>query len=221
MIRRSVKVSFPVAFIFGALCLFTCAHAHADGPAATLTFRKIFKSSYPEFVEIKVTESGAGTFDIRQLEDDANPQPFVIGAPLAHDLFALAAKLHNFDGISLDVHRRIANLGQKTFRYEKGTESHEVTFNYTMDPAAAQLLALFENISSQQRDLADLQHAMRFDRLGVNDALIQIESDYNSKQLPEPERFLPSLDQVASNEQLINIARDRARSLASRIRSAH
>ena len=46
------------------------------GYAPTITYRKVFKSSYPEFVEIKLNQSGHGTFDIRQLDEEPNPQPF-------------------------------------------------------------------------------------------------------------------------------------------------
>jgi hypothetical protein len=193
--------------------------AHGGGDA-TITFRKVFKSSYPEFVEIKIKQNGAGTYDIRQIDDDASPQPLEIGAALAQKIFDLADKLHDFQGVDLEVHRRLANLGDKTFRYEKGGETHEATFNYTLDPTAAQLLAVFENLTRQEMDLADLQRTMRYDRLGVNDVVLQVQGDYDSKQLPEPERFLPLLDQLAADQKFIDIARDRARTLAGRIRAA-
>lgn len=192
------------------------------GPAsgATITFRKVFKSSYPEFVEIKVDQSGKGTCDIRQLSDDPSPQPFEIAAPIAQKIFDLAGQLHNFQGVDLEVHRRIASLGDKTFRYDNGGETHEVTFNYTMNPVATDLLNVFENLSRQESDLADLQRTMRYDRLGVNDIVAQIQKDYDAKLLPEPQRFLPLLDQLAADEKYINIARDSARTLAGRIRFA-
>ena len=188
---------------------------------ATVTFRKVFKSSFPEFVEIKVKQSGMGTYDIRQLDDDPSPQPFEIGAALAQKVFDLAAKLHDFQGVDLEVHRRLANLGEKTFRYDRGAENHETTFNYTLDPTAAQLLSVFEGLTRQESDLSDLQRTMRYDRLGVNDVVMQVQADYESKQLPEPERFLPLLDQLAGDAKFIDIARDRARTLAGQIRSAH
>ena len=191
----------------------------ADSP--TITYRKIFKSSYPEFVEIKLNEGGHGTFDVRQLDEAANPQPFEVSAALSGKIFALAAKLHNFQGVDLDVHRRIANLGEKTFRYDKGGETHEVMFNYTLDDSAGQLTAIFEGLSRQATDLSDLERTMRYDRLGVNDVLLQIEQDYNNKLFPEPERLLPALDQLAADDKFIDIARQRARSLASRIRTSH
>jgi prephenate dehydratase len=201
----------------------SAAEANPGGVAngATITFRKVFKSSYPEFVEIKVNDSGSGTYDIRQLDEEPNPHPLAVGSGLAQRIFQLAATLHNFQGQNLDVHRRIANLGQKTLKYDKGSESYEVTFNYTLNDSATQLLDIFEGIAREESDLADLQRTMKYDRLGVNDILMQVEGDYSKKLLPEPERLLPTLDQIASDEKIIDIARDRARSLASHIRGGH
>jgi len=82
-------------------------------------------------------------------------------------------------------------------------------------------LAVFEGLTRQESDLSDLQRTMRYDRLGVNDVVLQIQSDYDSKQLPEPERFLALLDQLAGDAKFIDIARDRARTLAGQIRSGH
>lgn len=193
----------------------------APAGTAEITYRKIFKTSYPEFVEIKINEAGAGTYDIRQLDEDANPQPFEIGAPLVERIFSLAAKLHDFQGVDLDVHRRLANLGEKTFVYENGAEKHETKFNYTLDESASQLVNIFEGLARQTSDISDLARTMRYDRLGVNDVLLQIESDLNTKQIPEPERLLPVLDQLAGDDKIMEIARQRARTLAGRIRSGH
>ena len=193
----------------------------AASDTATITYQKIFKSSYPEFAEIKLDQSGHGTFDIRQLDEEPNPQRFEVNALLAEKIFTLAAKLHNFQGVDLDIHRRIANLGEKSFRYDKGSETHEVKFNYTLDDSASQLMAIFEGLARQATDLSDLERTMRYDRLGVNDVLQQIEQDYNNKLFPEPERLLGALDQVAADSKFIDIARQRARNLAAKIRASH
>ena len=189
--------------------------------SATITYRKIFKTSFPEFVEIKLNEQGVGTSDLRQLDEDPNPQPFEIGTPLAQKIFALAAKLHNFQGVDLEVHRRLANLGEKTLTYESGGETHETKFNYTLDDSASQLVNIFEGLARQSTDLSDLIRTMRYDRLGVNDVLQTIDADYDHKLIPEPERLLPTLDQLAGDDKFIDIARQRARALATRIRSSH
>ncbi len=198
------------------------ACAPAPSPAhAKLTYRRIFKSSSPEFIEIMVRDdSNAATFEIRQLEEDPGTSPFEVSAPLREKMFELAAQLKYFQGQDqyLDVHRRIANLGEKTFRWENGTESHETKFNYTLNTAATQLMQIFEGLARQQELVTLLERRMKYDRLGINDALMQFETDLNHKLLPEPQRALPTLDQIASDSRFVEIGRQRARALAERIR---
>jgi hypothetical protein len=186
---------------------------------AKLTFRRIFKSSTPEFIEITVREdSDESMYEIRQLDDDPEKLPFAVSAPLRTKMFDLAGQLNLFQGQDLDVHRKIANLGEKTFRWEKDSEVHETTFNYTLNSPATQLLQIFEGLARQQELLMLLERRMKYDRLGINDALLQFEADLNRKLLPEPQRALPALDQIASDARFVEIARQRARAVAERIR---
>jgi hypothetical protein len=218
---RRAMAGFSALLITALACSALQEAPHTGAVATpTVTFRKVFKSSYPEFVEIKMTEAGTGTFDIRQLDDSPNPQPLTLTRQLAQRIFQLTAALHDFQGVELEAHRRIANLGQKTFRYDNGGQTHEVTFNYTLNDSANQLLDIFEGISRQEGDISDLRRTMRYDRLGVNDVLRQVQNDYEQKLLPEPDQLLSTLDAIANDDQIINIARDRARKLAGRIRLA-
>jgi len=191
----------------------------AEPAGAKLTYRRVFKSSSPELIEIVLREdSDAATYEIRQLDEEPGASPFEVSAPLRAKMFGLAAQLNYFRGLDLDVHRKIANLGEKTFRWSRDTESHEVKFNYTLNNTANQLMQFFEGLARQQENLAVLQRRMKYDRLGVNDALLQFESDLNRNLLPEPRRALPALDQIASDSRFVDIARQRARNLAERIR---
>ena len=194
-----------------------CQAASSD---ATITYRRVFKGSSPEFIEIKIGEQGKATYEIRQLEEDAAAESFEVGAPVRKKIFELAADLNNFAITDLDIQKRIANLGQKTFRYERGQEVHETTFNYTLNNSATQLMQIFEGLARQQGDLVLLQRNVKYDRLGVNDALRQFESDMDHRLLPEPERLLPVLDQIGADSHFVDIARTRARALAERIRNS-
>jgi hypothetical protein len=213
------------AIVFASIGSAFCANA-ATPPARTapaagakLTFRRIFKSSTPEFIEIAVrADSDNATFEIRQLDDDPGSSPFEVSSALRTKMFELAGELNNFKGQDLDIHRKIANLGQKTFRWEQGSESHEVEFNYTLNSAATQLLQIFEGLARQEELLVLLERRMKYDRLGINDALLQFESDLNHKLLPEPQRALTTLDQIAGDSRFVEIGRQRARALAERIR---
>jgi hypothetical protein len=207
-----------LCFLVGTCILVPAAGANPTG--ATITYRRVFKSSTPEFIEIKISDQGKSTFDIRQLDDDADPMPFEVGPAVQKKIFDLAAGLNNFAVANLDIQKKIANLGQKTFRYENNAEVHETSFNYTLNPSATQLMQIFEGLAKQQQDLVLLQRQVKFDRLGVNDALMQFELDMDHRILPEPERLLPVLDQIAGDSHFVEIARSRARALAERIRTS-
>ncbi len=186
---------------------------------AKLTFRRIFKASSPEFIEIVVREDADdATYEIRQLDEEPGATPFQVGAPLRAKIFELAAQLNDFQGQDLDVHRKIANLGEKSFRWEKGGVAHEAKFNYTLNTAAMQLMQIFEGLSRQQEVLTLLERRMKYDRLGINDALLEFEADLNKNLLPEPQRALPTLDQIATDSHFVEVGRQRARALAERIR---
>jgi hypothetical protein len=207
-----------VWILAGVFVLVPLAVANPGG--ATITYRRVFKGSSPEFIEIKVSEQGKSTYDIRQLEEDADPQPIEVGADVRKQIFQLAGELKNFAVGNLDIQKKIANLGQKTLRYENGAETHETSFNYTINPTANQLMQIFEGLARQQQDLNSLERSAKFDRLGVNDALMQFESDMDHRILPEPERLLPILDQIAADSHFLEIARTRARAIAERIRTS-
>jgi hypothetical protein len=191
----------------------------ADANGVEITFRRVFKSSTPEFIEIIVSEgSDTASYEIRQLDDDPGAISFAVGAPLRAKMFALAGQLNHFQGQDLDVHRKIASLGEKTFRWQQGTVSYETKFNYTLNAAATQLLQIFEGLARQQENFELLSRRLKYDRLGINDALLECDSDYTRGLLPEPQTLLPLLDQIAGDPHLVDIARQRARSLGDRIR---
>jgi hypothetical protein len=79
-------------------------------------------------------------------------------------------------------------------------------------------LAMQQGLARQQELLALLERRMKYDRLGINDALLQFESDLNRNILPEPPRALPRLEQIAGDSRFVEIGRQRARVLAERIR---
>jgi len=187
---------------------------------AKVTFRRVFQGSSPEYIELCIWDDAkTATYEIRQMDDDPGSAPFEVGDALRSKIFGLTAQLQNFQGLDLDVHRKIANLGEKTFRWEQAGVSHETKFNYTLNPAAAQLLQIFEGLARQQEHYELITRRMRYDRLGIYDALLQFESDLNRGLLPEPQRLLPLLEQIANDAKYVDVARKRAQLLISRIHS--
>jgi hypothetical protein len=214
-----MKVLVRVLFCLLALSCLLQEAGRAAAPGAVFTYRRVFKSSTPEFIEIKIRQnSDTASYEIRQLDEDGGASPFEVSGPLRGRIFELVDHLNHFKGLDLDVHRKIANLGEKTFRWESGPESYETTFNYTLNSNASQLLQICEGLARQQELIELLQRRMKYDRLGVNDALLQLDTDVSKGVLPEPQKVLPLLEQIAEDTRFVDIARQRARALAERLR---
>ncbi len=198
---------------FAALAWCACLSA-ADAPH--LYFSKSFPNSTPAFVAIDVDKTGAG--DYREAADDDNPVRFQMSEADVNEIFALAGKLGYFDH-PLESALKVAFMGKKTFRYTDGVKKNEVQFNYSEDPDAQTLLDWFERISESEQLLTGLQIAAKYDHLGVERALLQLEIAYDHKRLVAASQYLPLLDRVAKNESYIHQARLRAAALADQIRA--
>jgi len=209
-----------IALVLAAMAAIPFAPAAELSPAGgVFTYRRVFQSSVPEFIEIKISEtSDRATYELRQLDEEPGASPFELSPALRSKILGLVSQLKYFRGLDLDVHRKIANLGEKTFRWDSGGQTSEVKFNYTLNATATQLLQICEGLARQQELFDLLQRRIRYDRLGINDALLQTETDLTKGVLPEPQRLLPLLDQIAADSRFVEIARQRARSLAERVR---
>ncbi len=176
--------------------------------APKLTFTKSFPGSQPAYVSVDVNRDGTLTYS-EAVKDD---QPLVTRLPDADVtiLFDLAQTLSYFK-TPLESGLKVANTGQKTFRYtnDAGATSQSV-FNYSTIPAAHDLLEHFEQIAATERAYLDLDHTARYDKLGVNESLAQIESLWLRKELVAPKQFVPLLSRIASHEAYMHMARDRA-----------
>ncbi len=183
--------------------------------APELFYSKYFKGSTPEYVAITVEQDGQVTY--KEAKDDENPIKIQLDQATVQDMFDLAGKLDHF-AHPLESGLKIANLGEKTFGYEDGAERHEARFNYSQDVNAQALLDRFERITETEQHFANLDRTVHFEKLGVNDVLLQMQISMEKNRLVAPEQFLPLLDRIAKNESYLHISRERAAAIAEAIR---
>src|SRR5579862_4771741 len=122
-------------------CLAWTAGAVAQEPPAParLTFTKVLAGSTPEFEEITVDSNGSGAYDGRKLSEPASPRSIQLSSATTQKVFALAHSLNDFKSIDLESHKKVANLGQKTFSYEQGGVKNQAEFNYSLRREAQKL----------------------------------------------------------------------------------
>lgn len=191
---------------------------HAADPR--LVFTKSFPGSTPAYVEISVEKNGAVVY--KEAPDDNNPISIQLAAADCDAMFALADKLDHFTR-PLESGLKVAFMGKKTFRYEDDAsvekQVHDVQFNYSSDLNALALLDWFERIAESERDFIELERTVKYDKLGVQNALIQVEATRDQKRLVAPQQYLPLLDRVVKNESYLHMARERAAAFAGEIRA--
>ena len=184
--------------------------------APRVSYTKSFPGSDPAYMAITVDKGGAVTY--RETKDE-EPEMFQLEPEALRAIFELADKLDHFKR-PLESGLKVARTGDKTFRWENGAETGEAKFNYSLDENAKLLQDWFERISESERAMMNLRRAMRFDKLGVNDAVLRVDTAWSQKRLLGREQFLPLLDRVAKNEAFVNLARDRAARLAAALQAA-
>ena len=204
--NRRMVGRLPCIFL---LLIFASSVFAADEPQ--ISFTKSFKGSTPAYVAITVNKSGHGSY--KEAPDDDNPLEFDVPADQVAEAFALAGKLDHFIR-PIESHLKVANTGTKTFGYIDGAEKHETAFNYSLDPSAQLLLTWFENLSETEQIFIDLDRTAHFDKLGVNDALLQLNILWDQKRLVTPLQFLALLNRIGKDESIMHMARERAATLA-------
>jgi hypothetical protein len=187
------------------------------GLAQQIYYSKSFPGSSPAFAEIRLDEEGNAEY--REDPKEELPLRFQLAASDKEAILDLCHKLDRFNR-PLESGLKVAKMGTKTFRYEKGAEKHQVEFNYSEDPDAKALLDWFERICETERAFIMLESAAKYDKLGVENALLQVEITRDRKRLVAPQQLLPLLDRIVKNESYMHMARNRAANLADSIRAA-
>ncbi|MCU0229353.1 MAG: hypothetical protein MUF01_17125 [Bryobacterales bacterium] len=200
-----------------AVCGFAAMAPAARGQTTQeqLEYVKVFPGSSPEYQQLRIERDGSGVY--QEARQEADPVNLQLPAKLAEQLFDLLKEL-NYLKDPLESGLDIAKMGEKTFRYT-GAQSHQQTFNYTTAPAGQKLLDLCERIAESQRLFLRLEYTVKFDRLGVNDALLAVDAAMRRERLMGVPHMLPLLDDIINSKRYMNISRSRADAIARALRN--
>lgn len=180
--------------------------------AARIVYTRTLAGSIPEYLAVTVNSDGSGTYEGRSLKEKQPPRPLKLSTATTEQIFALATALDDFR-VPLESHKRVADLGLKTFTFVQGSEKHEVEFNYTTKATARDLTDLFERIAGVEEHMDALQYQVKYDPLSLPRELLQIQIDLQHNALADPELMVPELEEIANNPRLLHIAQVRAQDI--------
>jgi hypothetical protein len=178
-------------------------------------YSKAFPNSMPAYVQVTVEKTGE--VEYKEAPDDELPLKFKLTDAECAEIFGLVGKLDNFKR-PVESGLKVAFMGTKTFRFEKGAEKAEVQFNFSEDPDAKALWDWCERMAESAQHRINLDRAAKYDRLGVVKALNLLASAVERKRLVGLDQYLPTLDRISKNESYMHTARARASEIAEFIR---
>lgn len=197
------------------------ASGTGDQGPARLGYTRVLKGSSPEYIALTVNEDGTGTYDGRQLADSPRPVSFKLTSATTQRLFALASELNNFQSVDLESHKKVANLGEKTFTYARDGKESSTTFNYTFRKEAQDLSETFERIAVVEQHVQTLQFAIKYDPLSLPGDLLRVQIDLANKALADPEMMVPTLEEIARNPRFMHLAQARAQDILQRVQNTN
>jgi hypothetical protein len=197
--------------------------AASAAPQASVRFSFDWPQGFPwQSYSITVQSDGKSSFDGIPHADETNDtdayqQDFTMSAANRQKVFELAQKLHYFQG-DYDSHlKHIAQTGKKTLQYQSPQVNGSTTYNWSQNPDVQQLTNLFSGIAMTLDFGRKLAFQYRFDKLGMDRRLKQLEDLQASHGVEELQIIAPMLRKIWNDPNLMNISRESARRLLATI----
>lgn len=182
----------------------------------TVTFTLDWPDARPPHYSIAVDSAGRATYaavDDKKESGDPYRLKFTISQAARERIFAAAQSLNFFQGKFDFTRHKIAFTGSKTLSYADPDRHSQTTYNWSENAELMALTQLFLGIANTVEGGRKLEYLQRFDRLGLNDQLKEMEAEAKDHYLAEVHVIEPVLRQIADDPGVMDLARQRARRL--------
>jgi hypothetical protein len=195
-----------------------------DVHSPVVTYEQEWKVADPQWYQVSISSTGEGNYRSQPLAkaDEAPSEPynihFIASAGTRDQIFQLAKSLNEFRG-NFETRAKVAQTGKKTLIFKEGQKESKTTLNYSDNQEMNRLVSIFQRISMTFELAQKLDFDVRFDKLGLDRDLKSLEHLEADHQLAELQVISPTLERIANDNGIMNIARQRARRLLEKSRS--
>jgi hypothetical protein len=220
--NRQADVRLPQRLLHPAcnaliLCALFLAHSARAADAATITFSLDFPNSSPEHYSISVDSNGrahyesSGRITAESEDRDTYATDFTFTDATRARIFDLAAQAHYFTGKVDSGNKKLAFTGAKKLVYKDGQRDSSASYNYSAQPAVAQLTTLFQGVAATLEFSHRLSYYHRYQKLALDDELKRMEDEVRQGSLAELQAVKPVLQEIYDDPSVMNVVRARAR----------
>lgn len=194
----------------------------STGPS--ITFVRVWDDFTPQSVTMTISANGATKYSSsnpKKVGDDVDDYQteFTMSPARREKLFRYAREANYFDGDFSFKKHPVASTGKKTLTYSDPTRHFNTTFDYSENKAVAEITNILSGISNTIEHGRKLVFLRRFDKLGLEEELKAMESAADGHNLAELQIIASTLDSIAGDRTVLNIARKRAQKLLAKANS--
>jgi len=192
----------------------------------TITFDRVWEAYKPQNINITVQSTGSAKYFSRNpfTPPDPGSDPdytldFTLSARNQERLFRDAREANYFNGDFSYKKHAVATTGKKNLTYADPNRYFETSYDYSENRAIEEITNIFAGISNTIEHGRKLQFLHRFDKLGLEDELKGMEAAMESHNLAELQIIRPTLESIAGDASVLNIARQRSKKLLAKANS--
>ncbi len=194
-------------------------------PIPTIKYDRVWEAYTPQNVDISVQATGPTNYVSRNPfsppeQKGADPDyilNFTMSERNRDKLFRAAQAANYFHGDFTFKKHAVASTGKKTLTFADRDRHFETSYDYSDNNAIQEITGIFEGVSRTVEHGRKLQFLRRFDKLGLEDELKGMENESN---LAELQIIAPTLESLANDPAILNIARQRAKRLLAKAKAA-
>lgn len=225
-----MKCTFGMRMVLAlAALIFQGQAAQAQKPdqasaTPSITFERVWEDFTPQSVTITVFANGATKYSSRTPgknadEADDYQTEFTMSRDRCDKLFRYAKEADYFQGDFTFKKHAVASTGKKTLTYADASRHFNTTYDYSEHKAIQEITSIFMGLSNTIEHGRKLQFLRRFDKLGLEAELKVMEDAAESHNLVEMQLIAPTLESIAEDHSILNIARQRAHRLLAKANS--
>jgi hypothetical protein len=190
----------------------------------TITYDRIWDAYTPQEITFTLQSTGPTRYVSRnplKPPDPAATDPdytleFTMSEANRTRVFRDAQAANYFHGDFAYKKHAVSSTGKKTLTYADQTRHFETTYDYSENKAIDNITTIFQGISNTIEHGRKLQFLHRFDKLGLEAELQGMENLAQNHNLLELQIIAPTLESIANDTSVLNIARQRAKRLLAK-----
>ncbi|MGD9561739.1 MAG: hypothetical protein AB7F88_05920 [Pyrinomonadaceae bacterium] len=191
-------------------------------PASASTSSYKYEFSQPNFVigwiAIEHDENGSGTISFRKKDsEELITDPIRVSPKALGNINAALAALNFLSSDeNYQYEKDFSHLGNIKFAYNTGSNSREVTFNYTTNKFAKALMDEYRKLGNQYIWVFDIKLSRANQPLEAPRLFDTLDSLVRRNEISDPDQLEPFLRELANDESIPLIARNHASRLVQR-----